>query len=276
MSGWLNDVERKRGAHTDYKKSDIEEVSNIIYQFISTVNRIEVLSKELNTLKDNESVRTRLRKAREKAKKESKQLIARLDSDKELLLKEDEKLYGKLIKQQKEIFERFQIVYRESLEKEKQRQPDKHYRGNFFFTVLIIISCIETEDTESVADDGSFNNDSSPSHKQKFSEEIEESRLVLSEYNKNVIETEKNMAKERLEDLKRLDSDMNDLQECFVNLKVLLTEQNEQLDQIEQNVDKANECMEEGIEDIRYSNNFRIGIHSIRYLPSLFQQCIIS
>jgi DNA mismatch repair ATPase MutS len=131
MSGWL-DAERKRTANTEAKKNDIDEVSNLMYQFISTVNRIETLSKDINTPKDTDNLRLKLRKAREKAKKEAQMMANKLDAAKEQVANDeghDEKQFGKLLKQYKEIWDRFQKVYRESQEKEKNSVRGQMQQG---------------------------------------------------------------------------------------------------------------------------------------------------
>jgi SMC interacting uncharacterized protein involved in chromosome segregation len=135
---------------------------------------------------------------------------------------------------------------------------------------------------EKLQDGGNGEQEAGTSKKQKTAE-IEDSRLVLSEFNRNVVETEKAMAREQLKDLQCLETDMNDLQECFVNLNELLKEQQSSLDQVEQNLDQANENMECGIEDIAWSNQNRIGVYTIQNLAKKISplgmatsSCIIS
>jgi t-SNARE complex subunit (syntaxin) len=258
MSGWL-DAEKKRSAYADSKKSEIDELSNLMYQLISSINRIESFSKDINTPKDTETLRTKLRKLREKAKKEENLLNIRLENAKVQALKDDthdEKQFGKLKKQAKEIVDRFHNVIRESQEKEKNST-----RGG---------SSSETNDGKSSpahgVEDTNETIGNAGTHKQKFQVEVDESRLVLSEFNRNVIETEKALAKEQLRDLQHLEVDMNDLQECFVHLNVLIREQQSSLDQIESNLDQANVNMEEGIEDIKWSNENRIGFFTLQNL----------
>ncbi len=116
MSGWLESERKKTVSNTEAKKNDLDEVSNIMYLFNTSISRIESLSKAVDTPSDNTALRTKLRKAREKAKKEARTLSSKLEGAKDYG-KDDE--FNKLLKQYKEINDRFQRVYKDSQEKEK-------------------------------------------------------------------------------------------------------------------------------------------------------------
>jgi t-SNARE complex subunit (syntaxin) len=218
-------------------KHVLDDIPTLLYAFVSTVNKIEQYSKDVNTPKDNEALRTKLRKSREKAKADSKVLMSKFESvKKDNSYRDNEKLFQKLYKQFKEVFERFQKESRKSVEEEKkaakkyveQLNIGGHQLQNEYDTSYVQLELMDEVDRGV--------------------------KVALGEYDANTIELEKNMSREKLQDLKKLEVDMDDLNTCYVELKGLLLEQNEGLDHVEDNVDQANSYVIEGIDDIKAAN----------------------
>jgi pyruvate/2-oxoacid:ferredoxin oxidoreductase beta subunit len=124
--------DNERGSKNN--RNDIEDISNLLHGFVNTVNKIEQYAKDLNTPKDNEALRTKLRKCREKAKSDSKTLMVKIDAaKKDNTFRDNEKLFTKLTKQFREVFERFQKESRKSIEEEKKSQRSQVYQSPGMF-----------------------------------------------------------------------------------------------------------------------------------------------
>ena len=67
----------------------------------------------------------------------------------------------------------------------------------------------------------------------------QQQKFVLTEAAANTIETERAIERQKLEDLKRLQVDMNDLHQCYVDIRDMLEGQQEYIDKIQDNVETA-------------------------------------
>ena len=95
-------------------------------------------------------------------------------------------------------------------------------------------------------DDQFYGNSQEQGRKEK-----KEQKFVLLQSDQNTIETEKKMALQTLDDLKRLETDMDDLKSCYVDLKSLLNEQTEGIDQMYENTVTANENVEAAVTELQ-------------------------
>ncbi|KAL9644689.1 hypothetical protein ABK040_012343 [Willaertia magna] len=210
---------------------EMEELSNKIYSFMYTVGRIETYTKELER-KNSEGIKNKLKLQREKAKKESRWLLEKIEEISER--NKDDKSFQKITKQFKEQFERFQKVSRYSIHVEK---------------LYLMKLNRNIEEKEPIVDD----RHNALVTKFRAEQEEFEQRLLLAEYDQRAIETEKAIAEERLNDLKELETDMDQLMHTYVEIRDLIQVQGESIDEIEKNVEEASFFVEEGVEYIKTS-----------------------
>mmetsp|Transcript_14285 Transcript_14285/g.21595 ORF Transcript_14285/g.21595 Transcript_14285/m.21595 type:complete len:297 (+) Transcript_14285:140-1030(+) len=79
-------------------------------------------------------------------------------------------------------------------------------------------------------------------------------QLSLSKYDANNIETEKAITKEKLKDLKLLESELDDVAQCYVNFRDIAKEQQIFIDNIQDNVDEANHHVDGTVDNLKEAN----------------------
>lgn len=79
-------------------------------------------------------------------------------------------------------------------------------------------------------------------------------QLSLSKYDANNIETEKAITKEKLKDLKRLESEMDDITHCYVDFKEILLDQEDGIDEMHNNVREAQEHVDGSVSNLKAAN----------------------
>ncbi|EFC50341.1 predicted protein [Naegleria gruberi] len=232
-------------------QKEVEDLSNKIYSFMYTVGRIESHTKELEK-KDSDSVKNKLKAHREKAKKELRWLLQKFEeiSCKAPNLKDSttEKVFEKITKQFKDQFERFQNVSKHSIEVEKKHLIKVHSRSRQTENSALV------DDTENNDTDGEYEDHKYGVGKyEQEQQDLFEQRLILTEFDHSMIQTEKAIAEERLNELKQLEVDMNDIYSCYVDLSSMIKQQGETMDTVESNILKSNIMVEEGVEYIETS-----------------------
>jgi hypothetical protein len=254
MSNWLDEVEAPSAPKS---VNEFDQVSNAIYNLLNMCSKIESLTRQLDrdttNTKKTEATKKKLKKERETAKENFKKLSediqACIVSDK---LNKDKQVIDKLKKNFQEVSDRFSYVNRVSMEKE--RELETRVRDRF------------TESGVLERESHSFDNISQQSQKQKQHQHHQQQQLhakeeavenepkfVMMEYTMNTINTVDVLAKEKLNDLKNLETDMNELHDLFINLKDIVQEQQEDLNIVETNVESSAALVEEGVENIKFA-----------------------
>ncbi len=212
----------------------MEEFSNEIYGLVSKLNRIEALSKELDTIRDTDGLRKKLKRERETAKEYAHELIKKmklLENERPTKDKEKE-MFIKVTKQFAEVVEQFDRVYRFSVQREKHATRKQ---------ILLDDADANTRSVGKVSDD-----------------QIEQKLVCLSGADAATIEVEKQLSREMLEDLKRLETDMNDLAQMYVDVRDMLLEQQAGIDQMLTNLQNTNAHMESAVTTLREVNNMTL------------------
>ena len=98
---------------------------------------------------------------------------------------------------------------------------------------------------------GKHTDDGHHQEQQMEEEAKNEPQFRILEADKNTVESEKMLAKQTVEDLRNLETDMYELNGIFKELKELIDEQQDSLDMAQKNVSDANAYVETAVVDIR-------------------------
>ena len=85
---------------------------------------------------------------------------------------------------------------------------------------------------------------------------LEQNKFVLSSADQGTLDVEKQIALETNRELKDLETNYYELHQCFVDLNEMVKEQGEGIEVIQQNVQLANEYVEQGVENIKVAKSF--------------------
>ncbi len=116
------DLEDGNETLSNFTIETVDDLSDCIYALVQRVTRIENYTKEIESPKDTEVLRKKLKREREIAKDIASQLLRQFkhfEADKELTEKE-RFTFSKVTKQFSEVFENYERVNRESIQREKR------------------------------------------------------------------------------------------------------------------------------------------------------------
>eukprot|EP01091_Cochliopodium_minus_P012199 TRINITY_DN3644_c0_g2_i1.p1 TRINITY_DN3644_c0_g2~~TRINITY_DN3644_c0_g2_i1.p1 ORF type:complete len:256 (-),score=74.31 TRINITY_DN3644_c0_g2_i1:111-773(-) len=181
------------------------------------VTRIEVYANDLGTQKDTKDLRKRIDKGRN-ATKNLCQDIKQILSEKEGVPKNDQITLKKLTEDFQEIKGKYDKVRDHSLKKEKE--------------IVVEIQ-------------NSFSQNSSHlDHKPSFINipSIMDGLSSIDDIDQEII-------KERNNELKVIEGELNDITDMFVDINKMLVQQGEQIDQIDSNIDTTQNNVEDGTYD---------------------------
>lgn len=235
MSSWLDEasVKNSKKATQANHSNALEDLTSIVYAFFNTVTKFENMAKYLGTPKETAEMRKKMVKLREGTKSQAKDLserLRRIDFDRDFFKDPKEwEQFRKLKKQFEEQLKRFDVICNETAQKEKAKQTSKKGYSKMG-------DDDEDEDGENQGTDGGLQKN--------------EPKFVLLEADANTTQTEKEIAKQIRDDLLSMETDMNELNQMFHDIKDLIDEQQESIDTAQQNIRDANANVEAAVVDI--------------------------
>jgi len=261
----------------------MEELSLDIQNFASMKKTLQEYTRAMGTSRDNEKLRLRLKQLKNKAstteQRISKHLTKRLDSARALNDVKRKQLQ-KLNEQFLTVREEYSKALRECTLQEKKHSGA---RGSSLSPTSGGRSSLaspsskygneSTDRNDSSDDDDSDDDDDESSvmsvmmqqqlqlkkkEKQKQQKESLKSQGVLSASDSATLDVHKVIAMETNRELESLEADFLELHECFQDMNTLIKEQGESINIIYDNVSRAREDVEIGVEDIKAADDMNL------------------
>jgi t-SNARE complex subunit (syntaxin) len=141
--------------------------------------------------------------------------------------KDDKIKFDKLMNQFHEIFNRCQMISKDSIQKERTitlKEP--------------ILPVLSTEN-------------------QRIEENFSENQPVLKQLDFDSYNVERSIMEERNEEIKYLENELKGLNEIFVDVATMIKEQGEQIMTIEQNTEIAANSVEEGVSQLKHASEYQ-------------------
>lgn len=246
----------------DSVTKDIDTLSRATY-------KLDKLCSQLATSKDPEKIRKQIREY----KNESQKVKARIErtfqraSVRQAITADRQESVTKaqllrLETQFKEIKKRYDVVFAKVLEKEKKEKTVRNILAN--------------EDVDENEKDDEFTKEQLQNVKKEIP--IMDLDSLLTSAQSSTIDVHKRIAEEEHAELTKLETELLELNSCVVDVKEMVNEQQQALDLLDKNVQKANDSVEVAVEDIKIASNRTVvgglqkGLDKLFFFTNIFRK----
>eukprot|EP00005_Dracoamoeba_jomungandri_P006013 CAMPEP_0174262364 /NCGR_PEP_ID=MMETSP0439-20130205/12931_1 /TAXON_ID=0 /ORGANISM="Stereomyxa ramosa, Strain Chinc5" /LENGTH=258 /DNA_ID=CAMNT_0015347061 /DNA_START=41 /DNA_END=817 /DNA_ORIENTATION=+ len=198
------------GGETSSQGSPLDECARLITEFVSLLSDIEKLSNTIGTTRDSQRVRDNLHDSRERCGVLAKHIGKILGKK----YPQEKMRQGKMLEQFKGAMKRFTVISKESIQKERN-YPLKQ-------------------------DSSFFDEDDDLGY---FVREEEEQKKKLLQLHEQDMSVDKAIVQETNEKVKELEGELVQLAEVYADVKKLIGEQGEVLDNVESQVEDADQSV---------------------------------